>query len=125
MNNETYTEDLRNFGNRELYEAGKLLTAYATERPIGFDYEGVRVAFNMNSGFVFLTNNEYQCAMVDDDGALFIFYSSPYSGIEGSWEDLEAEYDGFNDEDMTWFDGLPIPRSVLAARYNASKEATK
>ena len=59
-----------------------------------------------NSGYVFLTNADYQVAMVDDKGELYSFYSTPYEGIEGSLEDLIEEYDNLCEEDQEYVDEL-------------------
>ncbi len=84
-----YTENLADFGYRELDEAGKLLSAIKNGLPDDFDNQGIKVAFNMNSGYVFLTNDEYQVAMYDDESEeLYSFYNKPYEGLEGSYEDL-------------------------------------
>tara|TARA_Y100001937_G_scaffold108390_1_gene152034 strand:+ start:286 stop:624 length:339 start_codon:yes stop_codon:yes gene_type:complete len=104
--NDAYTEDLTKFGYRELDIAGDLLKAIKKGLPSDFDREGIKVGFNKNSGNVFLTNAEYQVAMVDDEGNLYSFYSSPYEGKEGSYEDLKEEYDDMHPEDQEWFDDL-------------------
>ena len=104
--NDVYTEDFSKFGFRELDEAGKLLTAIKNGLPSDFDDEGIKVGFNMNSGFVFLTNSEYQVAMLDDKGKLYSFYTTPYEGYEGSLEELLEEYDNMNDEDKDFVDEL-------------------
>ena len=104
--NDVYTEDLAKFGFRELDIAGDLLKAIKKGLPSDFDREGIKVGFNMNSGNVFLTNADYQVAMVDDQGYLYSFYSSPYEGKEGSYEDLKEEYDDMHPEDQEWFDDL-------------------
>ena len=104
--NDYYTEDLAKFGFRELDEAGNLLKAIQKGLPSDFDCEGIKVGFNMISGNVFLTNADYQVAMVDNEGNLYSFYSSPYEGKEGSYEDLKEEYDDMHPEDQEWFDDL-------------------
>ena len=101
-----YTEDFSEFGFRELDEAGKLLTAIKNGLPSDFDDGGIRVGFNRNSGFVFLTNDEYQVAMLDDKGKLYSFYTTPYEGYEGSLEELLEEYDNMNNEDKDFVDEL-------------------
>jgi PAS domain-containing protein len=83
----SYTENLADFGYIEREEAGRLLLATLPEN---FGTEGVRVAFNTLSGYVFLVNDDYQCAMFND-GQLEIFHSTPYQGIEGFISDLLAE----------------------------------
>ena len=105
MNN-IYTEDLTKFGYRELDIAGDLLKAIKKGLPSDFYDEGIKLGFNTHSGNVFLTNSEYQVAMVDDDGNLYSFYSTPYEGREGSYEDLKEKYDDMHFEDQEWFDDL-------------------
>tara|TARA_R100000908_G_C3669429_1_gene93001 strand:- start:34 stop:384 length:351 start_codon:yes stop_codon:yes gene_type:complete len=101
-----YTEDLSVFGNRELDEAGKLLSAIKKGLPDDFYNDGIRVGFNRNSGYVFLTNSEYQVAMLDDEGKLYSFYSTPYEGIEGSYEDLLEQFDDLHPEDQEYVNDL-------------------
>ena len=103
---EYYTEDLSKFGYRELDEAGKLLSAIKLGLPEDFWEEGIRVGFNMKSGYVFLTNDEHQVAMLDDEGKLYSFYSTPYEGREGSYEELLEEYDDMHPEDQEFLVGL-------------------
>jgi len=104
----TYTEDLADFGFREQEEAKDLFQAWRESGlPIDFENNGVKIAFNMNSGYVFLTNSEYQVAMCEtnDNGKLelFSFYSSPYEGKEGSFDELLEEYKDMHPEDQKWF----------------------
>ena len=82
-----YTENLVEFGSRERKMAAELLSH---PFPDGFIDQGVRTAFNKNSGFVFLVNDDYQCAMMNGD-TLEIFHSTPYDGIEGFLSDLPEE----------------------------------
>lgn len=98
-----YTEDLSKFGYRELDMAADLLKAYANNPP-DFLYDGVIPAFNMNSGYVFLVDNEYNVAMLDDDGTLYQFHSTPYNGYEGSIDDLINDYslDDLHQDDVDY-----------------------
>lgn len=102
-NDDMLTTNLADFGRKELAETRDLLDAMLNNGlPDDFDDEGVVVAFNRNSGYVFLTNDEYQVAMVDDDGKLYSWYFTPYYGHEGSYEDLLAEaLDGDWDDDVS------------------------
>ena len=107
----TYTEDLSDFGFREQEEAKDLFQAWGESGlPIDFENNGVKIAFNMNSGYVFLTNSEYQVAMCEtnDNGKLelFSFYSSPYEGKEGSFDELLEEYKDMHPEDQEWFQDI-------------------
>jgi len=101
-----YTEDFSEFGFRELNEAGKLLTAIKNGLPDDFYDDGIKVGFNRNSGYVFLTNSDYQAAMLDDDGKLYSFYNTPYEGREGSYEELIEEYDDMHPEDQEYMNDL-------------------
>ena len=107
----TYTEDLADFGYKEQEEAKDLFQAWReTGLPVDFWNEGVRIGFNMNSGYVFLVNSELQVAMCDKDEkgklSLYSFYSSPYEGKEGSFDELLDEYEDMQPEDQEWFHQL-------------------
>ena len=112
MTQETYTEDLSKFGFIELDVAADLLKAYSRNGlPKDFIDSGVKVAFNMNSGYVFLTNDEYQVAMrtinrKTMETYLYSFYTSPYEGLEGSLEELQEQYNKMHIEDKQWFKEL-------------------
>ena len=104
----TYTEDLADFGFREQEEAKDLFQAWKESGlPIDFENNGVKIAFNMNSGYVFLTNSEYQVAMCvqgeKNKLELQSFYSSPYEGREGFFDELLEEYKEMHWEDQEWF----------------------
>lgn len=75
---------------------------------------GVTVMFNQNSGNVFLTNEDFDVAM-EIEGKLYSFYTSPYEGKEGSFEDLLLEFPNMHEEDQQWF-------KELAERINRSDE---
>lgn len=88
MSNEVYTEDLADFGARERHMLAKIL---ALPFPENFYDDGVKPAFNRNSGYVFLVNSDYQCAMLNDEtGKLELFHSTPYNGKEGFLSELLA-----------------------------------
>ena len=119
----TYTEDLADFGFREQEEAKDLFQAWRESGlPIDFENNGVKLALNMNSGYVFFTNSEYQVAMCEtnDNGKLelFSFYSSPYEGKEGSFDELLEEYEDMHPEDQEWF-------QQIADNINRSEELPK
>lgn len=96
------TVDLSKFGRRELAIAGKLLTAYAN---IGlgelhyFHDENVTVMLNQSSGFVFLTNEDLDVAMLNSEGDLEEFYTTPYGGVEGFLDELIEQFDDLHKED--------------------------
>ena len=72
-NANAYTENLADFGAREREMAAKLLAAGL---PDGFNDGGVKLAFNRNSGYVFLVNEDYQVAMMNG-GNMQLFHSLP------------------------------------------------
>ena len=85
-----YTENLNDIisFDRERALAIELLQALGEQGlPSDFYDEGVKIAMNRNSGYVFLVNDEYQCAMMNGD-KLESFYSSPYDGHEGFLDEL-------------------------------------
>jgi hypothetical protein len=99
----TTTTNLADFGYREIKMARDLLDAWVNNGlPEDFEQNGVVVMMNTNSGNVFLTNDEYQVAM-ESNGELYSFYTSPYNGREGSFDDLLAEFDDMHEEDKEWF----------------------
>ena len=69
--------------------------------PDDFDDEGVKFAFNRDSGYVFLVNENYEVCMLRG-GGLQRFYTSPYKGVEGFWEDLVPQYAAMHPEDQEW-----------------------
>ena len=88
------TTDLSKFGYREWEMLRDTLDAMIKHGlPSDFENDGVHPMFNMNSGHVFLTNAEYQVAMLNGD-KLESFYSCPECGHEG----FRDEIGGHNDE---------------------------
>lgn len=101
------TTDLADFGAREKEIAEQLLRAMRVSGlPEDFEDREVTVMFNTMSGNVFLTNSEYQVAMLvdeEDTDKLASFYSTPYEGREGFFEELKEEYKYMHPEDQEWF----------------------
>ena len=84
------TSDLSKFGMKELAELRDLLNAWLEHGlPNDFEDDGVFPMFNPNSGCVFLTNAEYQSAMLNDD-KLESWYNCP-CGHEAFFENIEHE----------------------------------
>ena len=103
-----YTENLNDIitFDRERALAIELLQALGEQGlPDDFYEEGVKIACNRNSGYVFLVNGEYQCAMMNGD-KLESFYTSPYDGHEGFIDELFERYmedkDSWHIEDAEW-----------------------
>ena len=83
------TTDLSDFGWRERRMAATLLTVSCDQGlPDDFEDDAVTIMMNRNSGHVFLTNSEFQVAMMNGD-ALESWYNCPYCGHEGFKEDME------------------------------------
>jgi|GEM_PF-2511015 len=97
-NNMHCTTDLSNFGYRELKLSSKLLTAYQSSKDLTkqFEYEGVHIMFNRHSGYVFLTNSDYQVAILDDEDNLVDFLTCFECGTEGTYEDIKQETENIN-----------------------------
>jgi len=64
----TTTTNLSEFGNRERAIVIELMTAWNNGGlPSDFEEKGVQIMMNTASGNVFLTNDEYQVAMIYDE----------------------------------------------------------
>ena len=81
------TTDLSKFGYREKAMAAVLLQ-HCSNLPDDFHNDDVKVMMNTQSGCVFLTNSEYQVAMMNGD-KLESFYNCHNCGHEGFLEDME------------------------------------
>ena len=104
-----YTENLNDIitFDRERALAIELLQAWGEQGlPNDFYEGGVKVAFNRNSGYVFLVNEEYQCAMMNDD-KLETHYTSHYDGHEGFLEELlDMVDDSWHEDDIKWLNDI-------------------
>lgn len=90
------TTDLSKFGNREKALLVILLQAEMNQGlPVDFNDGEVAPMMNTMSGNVFLTNSDYQVAMMNGD-KLESFYNLPYEGSEGFLDDLLEEYKNNN-----------------------------
>jgi hypothetical protein len=85
------THNLSEFGSRERKMTEELLKAWREQGlPDDFYDDETVVAMNKNSGNVFLTNSDYQVAMMNGD-KLESFYSCPQCGHEGFLDEMEHE----------------------------------
>lgn len=94
--NTLITADFSQFGIRELIFAQLLLKAYAEE---GADFLGcgLTVNFNLNSGYVFLSDEDYNVGMLDEGETHIVqFYTCPECGYEGTQHDAISEEKDFN-----------------------------
>lgn len=91
------TTDLTDFGSRERKMLLNILESWHEHGlPEGFYHEEVRAMMNKNSGYVFLTNSEYQTAMLNGD-KLEIWFNCPNFGHEGFEEDCDIDEDKCNE----------------------------
>ena len=90
------TTNLSDFGYRELDMLCELLNAMKEQGlPRDFEDDEVVPMFNMMSGNVFLTNSEYQVAMLNGD-KLESWYFLGYHGNEGFLDELLIDYNNGN-----------------------------
>ena len=103
------TTDLSKFGNRELEMLRDILDSMIKDGlPEDFNNDEVQPIFNQNSGYVFLTNSDNQVSMINSDtGKLESWYSSPYEGKEGFFNELLEQYEGMYSDDQEWFKTAP------------------
>lgn len=94
---ELTTTDLADFGYSERNELIKLLQAWHEQGlPELFEQDEVRAMMNRNSGNVFLTNSEYQTAMMNGN-KLEIWFNCGNCGHEGFHEDCQLNDYGCNE----------------------------
>lgn len=104
MRDDSYTEDFADICScsRERQILIDIMRAWGDHGlPDDFSDDKVRPAFNRNSGHVFLVNDDYQVAMLRD-GRLESWYSCPYHGEEGFFDDLVRQYGQMHQEDQEY-----------------------
>jgi len=84
---EGLTTDFSRFGYVELDQAGTLLKEYSNNPHI-LDGDNIQIFFNLNSGCVFISDEDFNVAMMNGD-KLELFYFCPYCGHEGFLEDMK------------------------------------
>jgi hypothetical protein len=91
------TTDISKFGYSEIKELTKILNAWIEDGlPDDFYRDEVHPMMNMNSGHVFLTNLEYEVAMMNGD-KLESWYHCAECGHEGFAEDCQPNENGCNE----------------------------
>ena len=95
-------------------DAIAILIAYNNEGlPHDFYDDEVQLAYNEDSGMVFLTNREYEVAVLNEElGELESWYYTPYAGHEGTLNDL---LDMFAEGEITDFDDLEYLEGLFMA----------
>lgn len=109
--------DLSKMTSTALEEAADILNAYAnTGVPEDFYDDGVQIAYNEGSGCVFLTNEDYQVAVLESN-KLVSLYFTPYEGWEGTYDEL---IDFYKDGRITEDDDLEYLRDIAEAHGDFS-----
>ncbi len=103
---ETVISDLSKFGWREWRLLREIIDAMIDQGlPENFHNDEVAPMFNTNSGFVFLTNSDYQACLMNGD-KLEIWHTCSYCGHEGFEEDFEHESKNEEcNEQINWVKG--------------------
>lgn len=97
--NTIITADLSQYGIRELMFAKLLLQVYL-EHGAEFLGAGITINFNKSSGYVFLTDGDYNVGVLDDTEEHIVqFYTCPECGYEGTQHDAISEEKDFNAND--------------------------
>lgn len=87
---------LEELGENDLLAMAEILKIYArNQSPEDWQESQVRLDYSSYWGKPFLVNDEFQ-VMILKDGELFILYSTPHDGKEGSLNELTEEF--YNDE---------------------------
>ena len=116
------TDDLSEFGQVELNEAITLLAKYKSDKDFtNVLGEGVKVWFNQNSGGVFLSDENYNTAMLDDCGTLRDWIVCPICGSEGFLNEIHEDED-MNSIEMAeckeWWDDYTAERFPNKSKYS-------
>jgi hypothetical protein len=94
---EVTTTDLAEFDRFDRQILMKLLQAWhESGLPDGFHDEEVRAMLNRMSGYVFITNSEYQVCMLNGD-KLETWYNCAECGHEGFNEECQLSDNGCNE----------------------------
>jgi len=86
---DVYEVDFSNFGYSEITMAQEILNAYM-KSDLQLSGSGMKVCLNPNSGFVFLSDEDYNVWMLNGEN-LEQFYSCPNCGHEGFKEEFEDQ----------------------------------
>ena len=117
------TADLSKFGYRELSEAADLLKAYA-DNPSVLDGDDVSVSFNMNSGYVFLSDEDFNTALINhESGKLEKWYNCPVCGHEGFHGEMCHNTD--DPECAEYLESIDVAKECQPTRYTSLAEIAR
>jgi len=124
-NVEIVTDKFEDFGSRERLMVVELLNAWDEQGlPDSFYEDEVKPMLNRNSGYVFLTNSDYQVAMMNGD-KLELFLFTPYDGEEGFLDELIEICDGFLWEDLDYIYSLSNEQQQAVIRATCNSDYLK
>lgn len=85
-----YEADFSEFGYREIEMAAELMNEYLKSdiKPLA----GLKVCFNANSGYVFLSDEDYNTFMMNGEN-FEQFFNCPNCGFEGFKEEFKDQID--------------------------------
>lgn len=114
------TRNLSDLGYRELEMLRDMLTSQIKYGlPDDFYEEDVQWEFNPNSGCLFFVNADYQVCMLNFDGVLEMYYTTPYSGHEGFVSELLENMDNtWNAEDIEYISNIVVGNSKYEKIFN-------
>ena len=104
------TSDLNKFCRREKDMMVDLFVLYRDNKISKlardyFDFGTMKPAFNMNSGYVFLTDDDYNVLM-ENNGELDMFLFTPYDGHEGFYDELILDIEDYHPEDQEYLNDI-------------------
>ena len=88
--NDPVTDDLSEFGRSELITAEKLIHAYLNHNQTKFLANNLKLYFNKKSGYVFLCDEDYNVAMLNEKEELIDYLICSNCGNEGLITDQEV-----------------------------------
>jgi hypothetical protein len=100
------TTNLSDFGAREIELASELLNELTNRNTTElfdkyFTNKGTQLFFNTQSGYVFLSDEDYNVGMINpENGMLDLYITTYYSGAEGFINELMSEFDDLHPEDQ-------------------------
>lgn len=102
---DTHTQDLS-----LMPENGRniLLAAWGNDQlPKNFSKDKIEIWYNKKSGCCYLTNSDCDCVLYNPNTKkVELWYSTPYYGVQGFFEDLLAGYLAMCEEDQEYVDQI-------------------
>jgi hypothetical protein len=116
MQNTISTLQFEGWGYREMSMAADLLKQYAdhgTGSVVGVEPQGaITIGYNPNSGNVYMTDEDFNCYMLNDNGEVEQWVTLPSSGIEDFFSELRSmnddEIEKLDDEDKAYQQSLTL-----------------